>query len=256
MRVNSIIIFLTIAAGSALSETQRGIVGGSSTSIQNYPYVAALLRSSSQAYVQSCVGTIINNRAILSAAHCFYRDSANRWRIRVGSSYANSGGTVFTTARIIIHPSFGEYSNDHDVAVMHSSRGFSFSNSVRAASIAGSNYNVANNQALWAVGWGKPSVGGPASEQLRQVMIWTINQNICRSRYAELGFTITDNMLCSGWLDVGGRDQCQGDSGGPLIHNDVIVGICSWGQQCALARYPGVNTRVSRFTSWIQANAQ
>lgn len=62
-------------------------------------------------------------------------------------------------------------------------------------------------------------------------------------------------MLCSGWLDVGGRDQCQGDSGGPLIHNNVIVGICSWGNQCALPRYPGVNTRVSRVSAWIVANA-
>ncbi|XP_047999851.1 trypsin, alkaline C-like [Leguminivora glycinivorella] len=62
-------------------------------------------------------------------------------------------------------------------------------------------------------------------------------------------------MLCSGWLDVGGRDQCQGDSGGPLIHNGVVIGVCSWGEQCALPRYPGVNARVSRYTSWIQSNA-
>lgn len=60
-------------------------------------------------------------------------------------------------------------------------------------------------------------------------------------------------MLCSGWLDVGGRDQCQGDSGGPLIHNNVVVGVCSWGHSCAQPRYPGVNTRVSRYTAWIQA---
>lgn len=62
---------------------------------------------------------------------------------------------------------------------------------------------------------------------------------------------ITDNMLCSGWLDVGGRDQCVGDSGGPLIHNDIVVGVCSWGYGCGSPRFPGVNTRVSRFTSWI-----
>lgn len=96
---------------------------------------------------------------------------------------------------------------------------------------------------------------GPASEQLRHVQIWTVNQAVCRARYAEIGRTVTDNMLCSGWLDVGGRDQCQGDSGGPLVHNGVVVGVCSWGEECALARYPGVNARVSRYTAWIQANA-
>ncbi|CAK1602341.1 unnamed protein product [Parnassius mnemosyne] len=236
-----------------MSETS-GIVGGSSTSIQNYPYVAALLRSSSQAYVQSCVGTIINNRAILSAAHCFYRDSANRWRIRVGSSYANSGGTVFTTARIISHPSYNEFSYDHDVAVMHSSRGFSFSNSVRAASIAGSNYNVADNQALWAVGWGTASYGGSFSEQLRRIEVRSINLRTCQNIYVELAMYLTDNMMCSGWLNSSGKD-CQGTTGGPLIHNNVIVGVCTWGEQCGLARYPGISTRVSRYTSWIQSNA-
>lgn len=75
------------------------------------------------------------------------------------------------------------------------------------------------------------------------------------SRYANLGATVTNNMVCSGWLGVGGRGQCNGDSGGPLIHNGVVVGITSWGYKCAESYYPGVNTRVSRFTPWIQANA-
>lgn len=62
---------------------------------------------------------------------------------------------------------------------------------------------------------------------------------------------VTDNMICSGWLDVGGRDQCQGDSGGPLIHNGVIVGLSSWGWDCASPVWPGVNTRVSSYTDWV-----
>ncbi|XP_028159111.1 trypsin, alkaline A-like [Ostrinia furnacalis] len=87
---------------------------------------------------------------------------------------------------------------------------------------------------------------------LRHVQIWTINQAICRQRYATVGGSITDNMLCSGWLDVGGRDQCQGDSGAPLYHNGVVVSVCSWGRDCADPFFPGVNARVSRFTGWIQ----
>lgn len=76
------------------------------------------------------------------------------------------------------------------------------------------------------------------------------------SNYATLGLTVTNNMFCSGWLNVGGRDQCQGDSGGPVISNNVLVGISSWGYQCGLANYPGVNTRVSNFSSWIQNAAR
>ncbi|CAH2050755.1 unnamed protein product, partial [Iphiclides podalirius] len=154
-----------------------------------------------------------------------------------------------------MHPSYNSRTQDNDIAVLRSASTFSFNNNVRAGNIAGSNYNLGDNQVVWAIGWGATSAGGPASEQLRQVQIWTINQGVCRQRYATVGSAITDNMLCSGWLDVGGRDQCQGDSGGPLLHNNVIVGVCSWGRGCAQAFFPGVNARVSRFTSWIQSNA-
>lgn len=62
-------------------------------------------------------------------------------------------------------------------------------------------------------------------------------------------------MLCSGYLNVGGRDQCQGDTGSPLLHNNVIVGIRSWGIGCADPYFPGVNARVSVASNWIEAMA-
>lgn len=103
---------------------------------------------------------------------------------------------------------------------------------------------------------------GPSSQQLMHVDVEIINQKLCAERYAYLknqpGFggwpDVTDNMLCAGILDVGGKDACQGDSGGPLAHNkDVIVGVTSWGFECAHPFYPGVNARISRYTSWITA---
>ncbi|CAG4977667.1 unnamed protein product [Parnassius apollo] len=251
-----VLLALCVAAVSAVPAKQQKIVGGSVTTIDQYPFATPLLYSwNLVTYWQACGGTIINNRAILTAAHCTVGDTASRWRIRVGSTWANSGGTVYNTAQIINHPDYNGRTLDNDVSILRAASTLIFSNVVQAGSIAGSNYNLADNQAVWAIGWGTTSVGGSLSEQLRHVQIWTVNQATCRTRYAEIGMTVTDNMLCSGWLDVGGRDQCQGDSGGPLIHNNVIVGVCSWGHQCALARYPGVNARVSRYTSWIQSNA-
>ncbi|XP_046959335.1 trypsin, alkaline A-like [Vanessa cardui] len=250
-----------LALGLALavaSTTAKRIIGGSVTSIDRYPFAAAMLRSPSGTgtFWQACGGSIINNRAVLTAAHCFnWEPFTNQWRIRVGSTNANSGGVVFTTNIIINHPSYNRFTLDYDVAVVRVNGVFSFNNNVRPGSIAGPNYDVADNQAVWAIGWGLIDLNGPPSEQLRHVQVWTVNQEICRSRYAMIGRVITDSMLCSGWLDVGGRDQCLGDSGGPLLHNDVIVGVCSWGEECALPEYPGVNGRVSRFSSWIQNNA-
>ena len=47
---------------------------------------------------------------------------------------------------------------NNDIAVLRSANTFSFNNNVRAASIAGANYNLADNQAVWAAGWGTTSV--------------------------------------------------------------------------------------------------
>ena len=54
----------------------------------------------------------------------------------------------------------------------------------------------------------------------------------------------------------------QGDSGGPLIYQDRVsgrfqlYGITSWGDGCGEKGKPGVYTRVSAFSDWIQAEIQ
>nr|AAX62035.1 trypsin-like serine protease [Ostrinia nubilalis] len=252
-----IVLLLGLAAVSAYPKNIQRIVGGSITSINQYPEMASLLFSwGTTGHSQACGGTILNNRAILTAAHCTIGDAPARWRTRVGSTNANSGGTELATQTIINHPNYNGWTIDNDVSIIRTALNIPIgSSTVQVGRIAGANYNLADNQIVWATGWGRTSSGGPVSEQLRHVQIWTINQAICRQRYATVGDTITDNMLCSGWLDVGGRDQCQGGSGGPLFHNGVVVGVCSWGRGCAQAFFPGVNARVSRFTSWIQNNA-
>ncbi|XP_013175875.1 PREDICTED: trypsin CFT-1-like [Papilio xuthus] len=255
MRISLLLLALGLAVATGAPKNSERIVGGSITTISEYPYGAALLFSSVvTTFWQVCGGTILNNRAILSAAHCFYYTSAINWRIRVGSSYGNSGGDVHLTSQIIMHPEYNDFTYVNDIAILRASTNFAFNNDVQPGSIAGPNYNLIDNQVVWAIGWGATTFKGPRSEQLRHVQVWTVNQATCRQRYAERR-EVTGNMLCSGWLDVGGRDQCQGDSGGPLIHNNVVVGVCSWGYECARAEYPGVNTRVSSYTPWIQANA-
>ncbi|PZC73446.1 hypothetical protein B5X24_HaOG200449 [Helicoverpa armigera] len=251
------LLALCFAAIVAVSSNPQRILGGSVTNINNYPTLAAVLYSwNLSTFWQACGGAILNNRAILTAAHCTIYYPNERWRIRVGSTWANSGGVVHNLAANIIHPSYNYTNNDNDIAILRSATTFSFNNNVRAASIAGPNYSLADNQAVWVAGWGTTSDGGYSSEQLRHVQLVTVNQNTCRNNYAASvrRFAITDNMLCSGWPS-GGRGQCLGDEGGPLYHNGVVVGLYSFGIGCGQAQYPAVNARVSRYTAWIQSNA-
>ncbi|KAJ8735786.1 hypothetical protein PYW07_007406 [Mythimna separata] len=178
------LLALCFAAVAAVPSNPQRIVGGSLTTIDQYPTIASLLYTWNwSTYWQACGGSILNNRAILTAAHCTIGDANSRWRIRLGSTWANSGGVVHNVNGIINHPSYNGNTLDNDISILRSATTFTFNNNVQAASIAGSNYNLGDNQAVWAAGWGTTSAGGSASEQLRHVELRVINQAICRSNY-------------------------------------------------------------------------
>ncbi|KAI5644994.1 trypsin domain-containing protein [Phthorimaea operculella] len=233
--------FLVLNLGAVLAVSSK-IVGGSLTFISEYPYAASLLYSNDQiTYSQQCGGTLLSTKAVLSAAHCFRSDAVWQWRVRVGSSRASSGGTIYTLSEIRIHDDFNLSTRDNDIALLISTTAISFIiGVVQPATVAGPNYILADNEPP-----------GGATSQLRHVRILTLDLETCKETYKKLGLTVSDNMICSGWHNY---DRCQGNSGDPLIHNDVIVGISSWGVQCALAEYPGVSTRVSKFADWIASN--
>lgn len=69
--------------------------------------------------------------------------------------------------------------------------------------------------------------------------------------YSEIN-TITETMFCAGELD-GSRDSCNGDSGGPIAQNNTLIGIVSYGMECALPGLTGVYTYLANMRDWIDA---
>ncbi|XP_052744853.1 trypsin CFT-1-like, partial [Bicyclus anynana] len=247
----------------ALPRKER-IVGGSVVNINQYPYAAVMLVSTNNAaFRQDCGGTILNNRSIMSAAHCWVGKHNTRFTVRIGSTNANSGGVVHNVNRHITHPSYnvGGFMNN-DIGIVRLATVISFNNNVRAGSIAGSNFHLPDNTLVWSIGWGLTAVSstfcyhyhwqGNLSEQLRHVQLRTTNQAECQRIYGS--HAVNANMICAGW-HTDGRGSCTADSGGPLLHNHVAFGIVSFGTNCGQARWPGVYTRVSRYTSWVQSNS-
>ncbi|GBP00005.1 Trypsin CFT-1 [Eumeta japonica] len=264
MRV--LIALAILGAAFAVPQDPQRIVGGSATTIQQYPFMASMdYLWWGFFWSPSCGGSLITTTTVLSAAHCYHGDRPAEWRTRLGSTSSRNGGTIHATAFFIIHERYNTPTRlENDVAIVRLATPAVLSASVGLARIAGAGYNLADNTAVTAVGWGALWYEGPSSDTLQHVQVFTINQNICTQRYAFLKTQpghqntpdVTANMLCAGILDVGGRDACQGDSGGPLLHQgDIVVGITSWGHECAHATYPGVNARVANYANWIVNNA-
>lgn len=89
-----------------------------------------------------------------------------------------------------------------------------------------------------------------ASRTLRSATVNIVPQSACLRAYLSIA-TVTSEMICAVGANPG-KDACQGDSGGPLAYNGYLIGLVSWGEGCADVRYPGVYTRVSVYTKWIQ----
>ncbi|KAI5640024.1 trypsin domain-containing protein [Phthorimaea operculella] len=234
------------------------IVGGQPTTIEQWPFMVQVLRNLSPV----CAGSILTSRHVLSAAHCFV-NSENKllpvsvFAIRAGSTSLWTGGTVVAVQEIITHADYNtRIVRDNDVAVLLLQNELTFSSSIQSAGIPQAGYTVPDDAHVTYIGWGTTE-SGAVSTTLREVWVRKVNNEECVERYRMLEaqnnmpWPVTSSMICAGLLDVGGKDACSGDSGGPLVYNGAVVGVISWGWNCAEAQYPGVNARVSNFTFWI-----
>jgi secreted trypsin-like serine protease len=93
-----------------------------------------------------------------------------------------------------------------------------------------------------------------------QVWLPVVSNEDCGKVYREKRLDIGDGQLCAGGVE--GKDSCTGDSGGPLMSTGIssrdgrtryfLAGVVSFGPDpCGRKDWPGVYTRVARYTDWI-----
>ncbi|CAG4990712.1 unnamed protein product [Parnassius apollo] len=250
-------LIVLLFTGVALARESGRIVGGQPASIETYPSLVQVefYNFFGDIWFQACAGSILTSRYFLSAAQCFdgplYTPT---WRrIRAGSTDSNSGGVLAYVERAFNHDSYGQLGNDGDISVILLQSALTYTPVIQQGAIIAQGTVIPDNLPVVHAGWGATSEGGPPSDVLLDTTIYTVNNTLCAERYLSLPTPgiVTENMICAGLLDIGGRDACQGDSGGPLYYNGIIIGIVSWGLGCGNATYPGVSTAVAPYTDWI-----
>jgi secreted trypsin-like serine protease len=227
----------------------RRIVGGEKTSIKQHPWQVALnITIADRIYL--CGGSIIADRWVLTAAHCF-KQSTHPKEVRAKTAVNNyqTQGVWADIDRIVIHEGYDPGTHEHDIALVRLSsppRG-------TVIPLAAPEKSIPVGQPLEVTGWGATAEGGDGSRQLLKATVPLADNDTCNAPSAYAG-TIKAGMMCAGYRD-GGVDSCQGDSGGPLVWRSadgaVLVGVVSWGEGCARKLKYGVYTRVSRYVDWI-----
>ncbi|OXA43669.1 mite allergen Der p 3 [Folsomia candida] len=236
------------------------IVGGEDARINDLPWTALLYkRGFFGGRSPYCGGTLINSLYVLTAAHCV--DGMSNRSIEVVLKEENLSSTVesktytFKVSKIIQHPKYSRRTIDSDIALLRLSSPVELSASgpFVPACVPKNNEQTYEGQNATVAGWGAVKQGGSVSKVLKRVDVPILSNQACNmTKYAG---KITDNMLCAGDVEKGGKDSCQGDSGGPLVvdvyKRKMIVGVVSWGYGCAKPNSPGVYSRVANFADWI-----
>jgi trypsin len=221
------------------------IVGGNDADIENHAYQIGLFYNRRH----SCGGSVLNANTILSAAHCTSGRVQTNFQILAGSSFISRVESLAIATGLVEHPQYNDWTAENDIVVLKLANNLVFGSSIRPLPLPVPNFDVQSGAPCNISGWGDLEFrGGRYPDRLQNVIVPAMTNQECQIIYDEE--EILPTHICAGEF---GRDACQGDSGGPLVHNNVHVGIVSWGYGCAF-EFPTVYTRVSEFLGFILSN--
>ena len=121
----------------------------------------------------------------------------------------DEGYLEFTVEKIMMHQNYSRRTIDNDIALLKLSKPVQLNEGgiIQPACLPANDIEL-DGQIATVAGWGATGQGASQSQVLRKVDVPIINNYDCNNKTTYTG-KITDNMLCAGDLENGGKDSCQ-----------------------------------------------
>ncbi|XP_015194909.1 tryptase-2-like isoform X2 [Lepisosteus oculatus] len=264
------VLILNVFEVSSSPLSRSSIVGGQDAKEGQWPwmvYLKIVPKHTKQEGHNECGGSLISERWVLTAAHCFDEPP------ELSQSRALLGGYQLAAAprhrqvrklkRTVLHERYRASTRQRsgsDIALVELDSPVTYTKFVQPVHLARGSDHFTPNSECWATGWGQTGEDKPLPKPytLQQVRLSIMKRQLCKKLFKGRWVIMAD-MLCAGFQH-GGKDTCTGDSGGPLVCKKKTVwvqaGIVSIGDGCGKPNSPGIYTRVSSFRTWIKTHVK
>ncbi|EFA01278.1 serine protease P41 [Tribolium castaneum] len=246
-----IIVGLFLIANASGTPIVR-IVNGTDAQEGEFPYIVSVRIFGEH----NCGGSILNEKNILTAAHCVHLLPMENMSVQYGVLEINSSDNVVQVSGYNYHDDYDPYSGayENDVAIIELAKPIVFGKNIQPVTLPKAFNATPEHSSALLAGWGLPFSGGDLMTHLQKVNIIVYSDDDCERIHKGTGPTNRKYHVCAG-IPEGGKGQCNGDSGGPLTVNGVLVGTVSWSvKPCAVKGYPGVFAKVANYVEWINKN--
>ncbi|NXC05913.1 FA9 factor, partial [Orthonyx spaldingii] len=240
----------------SLLRTGTRVVGGSDSMKGEVPWQVLLVNSKGLGF---CGASIINERWVVTAAHCLKPGYTHNLTAVAGEHNIDSDDHTEQRRKVVKllpHPTYNATVNEYhnDIALLQLDQSLTFNSYVTPICLGSREFtNALLKQGMGTVsGWGRQLFQGRRATTLQVLKVPFVDRTTCLKSTST---TILQNMFCAG-IPSGGSDTCEGDSGGPYTTEIegtwFLTGVTSWGEECAKPGKYGVYTRVSRYVKWIK----
>ncbi|CAL4103096.1 unnamed protein product, partial [Meganyctiphanes norvegica] len=252
----------------------RGLLGRVSnyeegdTEFGEYPWQAAILKRENNAVNYVCGAVLIDDRHVLTAAHCVDGLLAANLKVRVGEwDVANKdefyNHIELQVSQLYINQQYTKGTLENDLAMLRLSSNVDFTSNPHIGPVClPDKFTGFRQNGCMVTGWGKDAFDttGKFQHILKKVALPLVEHHQCQNalRSTRLGpsYSLHEGMMCAGGEES--KDACKGDGGSPLACKSQdgsyqLAGIVSWGIGCGQRGIPGVYVNIRYYLDWINS---